>query len=207
MGATMNNNNVQPGILYYGLAVLIIFIGFAAFAGSIYAGITDAESSLLQMLAPGGADLYLSEPGEYIVFYENNSHYRGKFYSTGEPISGLEVHVREKATSLDLATYPAKSDFTYSLGGRSGRSIMAFSIEHAGIYQVNASYSEKNGPQAVLAIGKGMVEGLFTSIMISLAALFGSIAIAAVITFVTYRRRKRASLRLKEEERQIRGFA
>ncbi|MDQ1261579.1 MAG: hypothetical protein QG575_760 [Euryarchaeota archaeon] len=32
----MNNNNAAPGIWYYGLAVLTIFIGFAAFAGSIY---------------------------------------------------------------------------------------------------------------------------------------------------------------------------
>jgi hypothetical protein len=83
---------------------------------------------------------------------------------------------------------------------------MAFEIEHAGNYLVNASYSEKNGPQAVLAIGKGMVESLLSSILISLAALFGSIAIAAVITFVTYSRRKKAFLRLKEEERQIKGF-
>jgi hypothetical protein len=207
MGAKMNSNNVQPGIWYYGLAVLIIFIGFAAFAGSIYSGITDAESSLLQMLAPGVEDLFLSEPGEYTVFYENSSYFGGKFYSTDEPISGLEVNVREKATGQYLATYPAKSDFTYNLGGRSGRSIMAFSVERAGIYQVNASYSERNGPQAVLAIGKGMVEGLFSSILISLAALFGSIAIAAVITFVTYSRRKKAFLRLKEEERKIKGLS
>jgi len=84
---------------------------------------------------------------------------------------------------------------------------MAFSIERAGSYQVNASYSERNGPQAVLAIGKGMVEGLFSSILISLAALFGSIAIAAVITFVTYSRRKKAFLRLKEDERKIKGLS
>ncbi len=207
MEATMNYNNVQPGIWYYGLAVLIIALGFAGFAGSIYSGITDAESGLLQMLAPGDADLFLSEPGEYIVFYENNSYLDGKFYSTGEQLSGLEIHVREKATDLDLATYPARGSFTYSLGSRSGRSIMAFEIERAGNYQVNASYSGKEGPKIVLAIGKGMVEGLFSSILISLAALFGSIAIASVITFVTYSRRKRAFLKIREEERQIRGFA
>lgn len=203
----MSNNNVQPGIWYYGLAVLIIFSGFAAFAMFIYSGITDAESSLLQMTAPGGADLFLSVPGEYIIFYENNSYFNGRFYSTGEPISGLEVSVREKATGLDLTTYSPKSDFTYSLGGRSGRSIMSFSIERAGIYQINASYSERDGPEAVLAIGKGMIEGLFSSILISLAALFGSIAIAGVITVVTYSRRKKAFLKLKEEERQMRGFS
>jgi hypothetical protein len=187
----LDRNNVPPGIWYYGLAVLVIVLGFAAFAGSIYSGITDAESGLLQMLAPGGADLFLKEPGEYIIFYENNSYLDGKFYSTGEQISGLEIQVREKATGLDLATYPAKSSVTYSLGSRSGRSIMAFKIERAGIYQVNASYSGRAGPRIVLAVGKGIVEGIFSSIMISLAALFGSIVIAAVITFVTYRRRKK----------------
>ncbi len=203
----MNSDNIQPGIWYYGLAVLVIIIGFAAFAASIYSGISDAESGLLQMLAPGRSDMFLFEPGEYIVFYENNSYFSGKFYSTGEQISGLEVRVREKSTGLDLATYPANTSFTYSLGGRSGRSIMAFSIERAGIYEVNASYSGRDGPQAVLAIGKGMVEGLFSSILISLTALFGSIAIAAIITFVTYSRRKRALLKLEEEEGLIRGIA
>ena len=201
-----NSNNIQPGIGYYGLAVLIIVLGFAAFAGSIYSGITDAESGLLQMEAPGSANLFLKEPGEYTIFYENNSYLDGKFYSTGEQISGLEIRVREKATDLDLITYPTKSSFTYSLGNRSGRSIMAFTTPRAGIYQVNASYSGRAGPRIVLAIGKGIVEGIFSSIMISLAALFGSIVIAAVITFVTYRRRKRAFLKQEEEERLIRGI-
>ena len=153
----------------------------------------------MQIAAPANADLILSEPGEYIIFYENNSYMNGKFYSTGEQISGLEIRVREKATGLDLATYPAKGSFTYSLGSRSGRSIMAFTAPRAGIYQVNASYSGRAGPEVVLAIGKGIVEGIFSSIMISLAALFGSIAIAAVISFVTYRRRKKAFLKFEEE--------
>jgi hypothetical protein len=140
-----------------------------------------------------------------MIFYENNSYMNGKFYRTSEQISGLEVLVKEKATGLDVATYPAKGSFTYSLGSRSGRSIMAFKIERAGNYQVNASYSGKEGPRIVLAIGKGMVEGIFSSIIISMAALFGSIAIAAAITFVTYRRRKKAFQKLEEEERSIRG--
>jgi hypothetical protein len=201
-----NSNNVQPGIGYYGLAVLIIVLGFAAFALSIYSSITDAESGLLQIAAPGGADLFLREPGEYIIFYENNSYMNGTLYSTGEQISGLEVHVREKATGLDLATYPSNGSFTYSLGSRSGRSIMAFTTPRAGIYQVNTSYPGIAGPRIVLAIGKGIVEGIFSSIMISLAALFGSIVIAAVITFVTYRRRKKAFQKQEEEERLIRGI-
>ena len=158
------------------------------------------------MVAPGGANLFLKEPGEYTIFYENNSYLDGKFYSTGEQMSGLEILVKERSTGIDLATYPAKSSFTYSLGNRSGRSIMAFTTPRAGIYQVNASYSGRAGPRIVLAIGKGIVEGIFSSIIISLAALFGSIVIAAVITFVTYRRRKRAFLKQEEEERLMRGI-
>jgi len=201
----MNRNDISPGLWYYGLAMLIIFIGFAAFAASIYSGISDTQSGLLQIAAPGEADLFLSEPGQYMIFYENNSYMDGKFYSTGEQISGLEIHVREKATGHDLAAYPPNTSFTYSLGSRSGRSILAFNIERAGIYQFNTSYSGRAGPEVILAVGKRMVEGLFSSIVISLAALFGSIAIAAVISFVTYSRRKRAFQKQEEEERLIRG--
>jgi hypothetical protein len=201
----MISNNVQPSIWYYGLAVLIIFIGFAAFAGSIYYGISDAGSGLMQIVAPASVDLNLSEPGEYIIFYENNSYINGKFYSTGDQIPGLEIRVREKATGLDLATYPAKGSFTYSLDNRNGRSILAFTAPRAGIYQVNASYSGSAGPEVVLAIGKGVIEGMLSSFIISMAALFGSIAIAAVISYVTYIRRKKALLKFEEEERIMRG--
>jgi hypothetical protein len=202
----MNRSDLQPGIWYYGLAVLVIIIGFAAFGLSIYTVSSDTEGGLLQMAAPGSADLSLAEPGEYIIFYENNSYLDGKFYSTGEQISGLEIHVKEKATGLDLATYPAKSRFSYSLGSRSGRSIMAFNAARSGIYQLNATYSGGAGPTVVLAVGKGIAEGILSSIMISLLALFGSIAIAAAITFVTYRRRKKALQKQEEEELLIRGI-
>jgi len=91
------------------------------------------------------------------------------------------------------------------MDSRSGRSIMAFTAPRAGIYQVNTSYSGSAGPEVVLAIGKGIVEGMFSSIILSLAALFGSIAIAAAISFVTYSGRKKAILKQEEEERLIRG--
>lgn len=202
----MNRSDVAPGVWYYGLAVLVIVIGFAAFGLSIYTVISDTEGGLLQMTAPGSADLPLVEPGEYIIFYENNSYLDGKFYSTGGQISGLAVQVKEKATGLDLATYPTNASFSYSLGSRSGRSIMAFTAPRPGIYQLNASYSGKAGPTVVLAVGKGIAEGILSSIMISLLALFGSIAIAAAITFVTYRRRKKALQKQEEEELLIRGI-
>jgi hypothetical protein len=41
--------------------------------------------------------------------------------------------------------------------------------------------------------------------MLSLAALFGSIAIAAVISYVTYSRRKKAFARIGEDESLTKG--
>ncbi len=201
----MSGRNVQPSIWYYCLAVLIVIVGFAAFAWSLFSGISSVGSGLVQMTAPGYADLDLKEPGEYTIFYENQSYFNGSFYSTAEQIPGLQIKVSEKSSGRTVATYPASGSVTYSIGGRTGRSIMAFNVEEAGVYQINASYPGGSGPQVVLAIGKGVAEGIFYLVITSIALLFGSIIIAAVISFVTYTRRKKALLSEREEEKIIRG--
>ena len=201
----MKSNEISPGLWYYALSVLILILGFAAFAGLLYSGISESASGLMQITAPGNADLNLSESGEYTIFYENNSYFDGKIYSTGEEISGLEIRVREKATGLDLLVYPAKASYSYSLGGRSGRSILAFQAERSGVHQFNSSYSGAAGPSVVLAIGKGMAEGLLFTIAISIATLFGSILLAAIVAYYTFSRRKKAFLKREDDAEMMRG--
>ncbi|HUM80672.1 MAG TPA: hypothetical protein PLQ38_02750 [Methanothrix sp.] len=200
----MKGDDVSPSLWYYALAVLIVISGFAAFAGLLYSGISGSVEGLIQIKAPGNAELNLSGSGEWTVFYENNSYFDGKIYSTGEEISGLEIQVREKATGLDLAVYPAKVSHSYSLGSRSGRSILAFQAERAGLYQINSSYSARIGPEIILSVGKGMAEGLISSIAISMALLFGSIVLASIVAYYTFSRRKRAFLKREEDERMMR---
>jgi hypothetical protein len=200
----MNGSNVQPSVWYYGLAVLVILIGFLAFAGFIYSGVSNIESGLVQMTAPGNADLDLKEPGEYTLFYENHSFFNGSIFNTAEQIPALQIRVSEKASGQTLATYPA-SGSTYSMGGRTGRSVMAFKVEKPGVYRINASYPKEPGPEVVLAVGKGFIDGIFYFIFAAVALLFGSIAVAAIISYITYSRRKKALLSQKEEERLIRG--
>ncbi len=204
MHLDMQSNDISPSLWYYALAVLIVVSGFAAFAGLLYSGISGSVEGLMQIKAPGNAELNLSGSGEWTVFYENNSYFDGKVYSTGEEISGLEIQVREKATGLDLAVYPAKVSHSYSLGSRSGRSILAFQAERAGLHQINSSYSGPMGPEIILAVGKGMAEGLFSSIALSMALLFGSIVLASIVAYSTFSRRKRAFLKREEEERLMR---
>ncbi len=121
----MNNSNVQPSIWYYGLAVLIIIIGFVAFAGYIFTGISSLESGLMQIAAPGNAEMDLKEPGDYTIYYESQSYFNGRVYDTGGQIPGLKISVSEKASGQTLATNTATGT-TYSIGSRSGQSITAF---------------------------------------------------------------------------------
>jgi hypothetical protein len=200
----MNDRSIQPSIWYYGLSMLIIVIGFLAFAGLIYSGVSNIESSLVQIVAPGNTDLDLKEPGEYTLFYENQSFFNGSIYNTGEQIPELQFSVSEKASGQTLATYPA-SGSTYSMGSRTGRSVMSFNVEKTGIYWINTSYPREPGPEVVLAVGSGVMDGISYFVFAALALLFGSIAIAAFISYRTYTRRKKALLSQKEEERQIRG--
>ena len=60
------------------------------------------------------------------------------------------------------------------------------------------------GPEIILAVGKGMAEGLFSSIALSMALLFGSIVLASIVAYSTFSRRKRAFLKREEEERLMR---
>jgi hypothetical protein len=200
----MNIRDVQPSVWYYGLAVLVIIIGFVAFAGYLFSGITSMESGLVQMTAPGNAELDLMDPGEYTIFYESQSYFNGSIYNTAGHIPGLKISVSEKASGQTMATYTATGT-TYSMGSRSGQSIAAFIVERPGIYWINTSYPKAPGPEVVLAVGKGVVEGIMFLAIEAMLLLFGSIAIAAVITFVTYSRRKKAFLSQKEEEKMIRG--
>ena len=201
----MNSSDVQPSIWYYGLSILIIIVGFIAFAGFIFTSVSDMGESLMQVVVPGSADLDLKEPGEYTIFYENQTYFNGKFYSTGEQISGLQIQVSEIATGSYLTTYSAPGSFTYDLGSRNGRAIISFKVERPGTYRIKASYSEGSGPDVVLAVGKGVVEAIFTRVLMSFAGLFFSIAVAAIIVFMTYTRRKKAMNQKKEEDRLLRG--
>lgn len=201
----MSISNVQPSMWHYGLAVLIIFLGFILFAWSLFSSFSQMDSDLVRFVAPGSADLDLQEAGEYTIFYENQSYLNGRLYSTAEQIPGLQIMVTEKTTGRSPAINPSLSGSSYSMGSRSGRSIMAFDVEQPGIYQINASYSKGTGPDVVLAVGHEFAERLFSRVLMSMAVLFGSILLGGAVAVLTYTRRKKALERQQIEERLIRG--
>lgn len=191
----MNEMDISPSIWRYGLALLIVIVGFAAFAWYLLSGISGSLGGLTQMAAPGEIELDLGEPGEYTIFYENESYFDGRFYITAGQIPGLDIAVVEKASGRRLQTYPPAGSSTYNIGGRSGQSVMAFRADVAGIYVMNASYPSEPGPEVILAVGKDILEDILLMVGISIAIIFVSLSIAAYIAYTTYVRRRKAMLK------------
>lgn len=202
----MANIDVSPSRWYYGLAVLVLMAGLAFFAWSLFSGITGIAGGLAHFEAPGTADLNLQESGSYTIFYESDSYINGSFRSTGENIPSLLIEIIELSTGTKVVTHPPTGSFTYNIGGRSGRAILAFLVNRPGTYRISASYPQgSKEPRIVLAAGHGFMEDIFSTVLTSMAAFFGSIVIAAATVIVIYKKRQRALERKREEERLIRG--
>jgi hypothetical protein len=158
------------------------------------------DRGLIQLVAPGTIDLNLKAVGEYTIFYENQSYVDGRFFSTGDKISGLQIEVIEKPTGNKLSTYSPPGSLTYSIGSRFGKAVLTFQVSSPCIYQLRASYPPGHGgQQVVLVVGHGFMEEIPSTVAISLAVFFGSLIIAAALVITTFKRRHQAQERLREE--------
>jgi hypothetical protein len=188
------------------LAALVVITGLLIFGWMAYSALSDIGGDLVQMAAPGTAELDLEKAGEYTIFYEDVSVVEGRFYSTGEAVPpGLVIELLDLSTGEKVDLSPPFGSSTYTFAGRSGRSIAAFEIDHPGVYRMTASYPPgREGPQVVLAVGTGLFGGIASKIVVAIAALFGSIVIGAAILISGERKREREEERLREEDRILR---
>jgi hypothetical protein len=87
---------------------------------------------------------------------------------------------------------------SYSVNGRSGHSVLEFSIQQAGKYAFACDYGPgAKGPEVVVAVGAGVGRAITRTVVGGLAAFFGGIgaALAAVFVVVTMREREKKRLR------------
>lgn len=194
----MSNKNIKPSRWYYGLAILVFIIGGLLFAWFLFRNLNGLAERLTQVIAPGKTDITLSEPGKYTVFYEYQSVVGNRVYSTGENLSGLECTLVSKTTDSPIKLSRSSMNSTYSIGGRSGVSILEFTIEKPGLYELSGSYSEgREGPEVVLAIGHGFMGKLLGTILGGLSIFFVSAAIGVTITVMTFLKRRKAKIQLE----------
>lgn len=193
----MHETEIRPSRWYYALAVLVFVGGFVAFGLFLWKNLSGMAEGFQQVVVPGKAELSLTKPGKYTIFYEHESVVGNKVYSTGESVSGLECSVVSKATGAEVRLSRSTMHSTYSMGGRSGTSLLDFQIDQLGTYELSAQYSAgQAGPEIVLAVGQGFGMEIVTTVFGGLAIVFGSMGAAVAIALYTLLKRQKAKKRL-----------
>jgi hypothetical protein len=146
--------------------------------------------SLTQIVVPGGAALDLLRGPTYTVFSEQQSVVNGKIYSTTESISGLECSVRSVLKGIVAPISQTGMATSYELGGRSGHSVLQFSVPEDGKYEFSCEYgANARGPETVLAVGTGVGTKIFRAVIGGLGAMFAGMGLfLAVLLFVILKR-------------------
>jgi hypothetical protein len=151
--------------------------------------VTDA---LTQVVVPGHAELSLQRGRTYTVFLEEETTVDGKIYSTTQSIAGLTCHVTSAGNHSAITMSKPSANTSYELNGRSGHSVLEFSIPENGKYVFACDYGGKtNGPETVVAVGSGVGEAIVRTVFVSLAEIFsGGAAGVAVILLILFMRER-----------------
>jgi hypothetical protein len=157
------------------------------------------EDSLPQFIMPGSAELSLTQPGGYTIFYEKTSVVGNRVFSTGESVPGIECTATSIATGGKLKLSRPGMSETYTLGGRSGTSVFQFEEDQPDKVELACEYPDgARAPEIVFAVGHEFAIGLFKTIGLSLVSLFGGVGLGVLILVITLIRRRESALRLKQ---------
>jgi hypothetical protein len=150
-------------------------------------GIFHITDNLTLIVVPGESDLTLKPKLKYTIFLEEESVVDGRIYSSRqESLDGLTCRVSSQSSGNKIDLHRPNMSTTYSVGGRSGRSVLDFVTQEGGGYHVACGYDEgQQGPQVVIAVGSGVTEGIFRTVFQSLLAFFGGGILGSAILIVT----------------------
>jgi hypothetical protein len=177
--------------IWYLVAFLVFGAGVAAAGWLLWSGLSGLGTALARVIVPGATVISLDNPGSYTIFHEAESVIDGRLYASHN-IAGLQVKVTSETTGSAIPVTTPSSHASYSLGGHSGVSVLAFDIAEPGRYRLSGSYRDGRAePRAVLAIGHGFVGRLLGTIFAALGAGFGGFVAAVAIAIVTFVKRRR----------------
>jgi hypothetical protein len=175
----------------YWLAPIPLILGLALAGWLAWTEVAALQNALVRFVVPGTSVLNLDAPGTYTIYHEADSVVDGKLYSAPN-IAGLSVNVTAEASGQQMAVVVPGFSSSYSVGGHSGKSVLAFDIATPGRYRLAAAYSGgQSGPQTVLAVSRGFFGRLIGAIFGAIAAVFAGFIAALVLVLTTYFRRRR----------------
>jgi hypothetical protein len=179
--------------MWYLLAAAILAAGAAGAALFLPPRLEALQERLVHVVVPGEAIVSLDQAGDYTIFHEARSVVDGTLYHA-EDISGLAVALHSAADGEGVALRHPGATTSYTIAGRSGTSIFSFAIARPGDYRLTAEYADgRREPRTVLAVGQGVVGGLFAAILGTLAIALGGLAAGGAIAVVTFRKRRGAA--------------
>jgi len=187
---------IRPSAWYYALSAVVFLGSMGFFVYTLFHGIFHITDNLTQVAVPGAKDLNLQPRLNYTIFLEEESVVDGRIYASKSNLNGLTCRVTSQSTGKRIDTHRATMSTNYNVNGRSGRSVLEFRTEEAGIYQLDCKYEEgTQGPEAVLAVGSGVTEEIFGIVFKGLASFFGGGTLGAVLFAVVFVKRERAKKR------------
>ena len=176
---------------WYVVAVLLFLAGGAGAGWALWTGISGIGASLVRVTVPGSGEVALDQPGTYTIFHEKDAAIDGHFTSVAS-LAGMTVTVTEEASGTFIPVKSPAINSTYTVGGHSGESVLAFDVPHPGRYVVKAAYDDgRTAPKTVLAVDLGLFSRLFRTIGLALAlGGIGSLAALAIFLVTFFQRRK-----------------
>src|SRR5258708_1707785 len=139
----------------YWLAPIPLIAGLAIAGWLVWSAIAVLQNALTRMVVPGTTVLTREESGPYTIYHESDSVVDGKLYSAPN-IGGLNISVTAEANGQAIAVTVPGFSSSYSIGGHSGKSVLAFDIVQPGRHRLSAAYSGGlNEPQTGLAVRRG----------------------------------------------------
>jgi hypothetical protein len=169
-------------------------IALSGIVGAVYyllPRIGSLEAKLSQAVMPGSATITLAEPGTYTIFHEQKAVVDGRYYASASA-DGLRLKL-ETAAGMAVPLSEPATNSSYSIGNRAGTSIFAFTIAEPGRYRMTGALaSGRDEPKIVLAVGQGLLSGMFSLIGMTLLIFFGSRGVAGAIVAITVNQRAKA---------------
>lgn len=185
---------VLPRTRYYAIGVVLLVLAVIAGLRFYQRRLEAFPPGLVQVVAPGNAEVEFPRPGHGTVFLEPRSVVDGGLFLTPEDPGRLEIMVHGpdgKPVPLLRSWVPVR----YELDQRAGVALFEFRIRTPGRYRLEAAYPPGTaGGSMVLAVGYGLLGDLSGSTLRSLAVI-GALALAGLVALITVERLRARSRR------------
>ncbi len=122
----------KPSRGWYGLALVLMIIGVAAFAASLslaQSQVAAAVNAMQRIIAPGSAEMTFDQPGDYLVYYEKVGTFNGQDFDTTavfRETPALDIDLQHQATGEYVNVRQAKFDKSESQMFNHGRANSEF---------------------------------------------------------------------------------